>query len=162
MLRYAEAHEGPPFPIIVDAAAPGFTFSVWADPDIGTGTFFVTLSCGTPCDELDAPRVAVSASPKDGVGEEQSSLAGLQERASNFVYYAELPLAHGGMWQIRVQIDGAQGPGHATTEVEATPDGVIGPIGVFLYSLPFVAVGALWVLAAVRRRGYRGNAPPAA
>src|SRR5688572_12373430 len=39
----ALAHEGPPYPIIVDKAAGPCMLSVWADPDVGTGTFFIIL-----------------------------------------------------------------------------------------------------------------------
>src|SRR5690606_31855498 len=37
------AHEGPPFPIIVDERVGPYVVSVWTDPDIGIGTFFVVL-----------------------------------------------------------------------------------------------------------------------
>src|SRR6476659_3503198 len=39
----AAAHQGPPFPILVDQTAGPYVVSVWTDPDIGTGTFFVIL-----------------------------------------------------------------------------------------------------------------------
>ena len=39
----ALAHEGPPFPILVDQRVGPYVASVWTDPDIGTGTFFVIL-----------------------------------------------------------------------------------------------------------------------
>ena len=31
----AAAHDGPPYPILVDEALDGWTLSVWADPDVG-------------------------------------------------------------------------------------------------------------------------------
>ncbi|HEX2163472.1 MAG TPA: hypothetical protein VHM02_05945, partial [Thermoanaerobaculia bacterium] len=37
----AAAHEGPPYPIVVDRPAGPVLLSVWADPDVGTGTFHV-------------------------------------------------------------------------------------------------------------------------
>ncbi|HEX8293582.1 MAG TPA: hypothetical protein VF570_17600, partial [Pyrinomonadaceae bacterium] len=39
----AGAHEGPPYPILVDKNLGPSVASVWADPDVGTGTFFVIL-----------------------------------------------------------------------------------------------------------------------
>ncbi|MBO0721927.1 MAG: hypothetical protein J2P41_13975, partial [Blastocatellia bacterium] len=39
----ASAHEGPPFPIIVDKNIGPCVLSVWADPDVGIGTFFIIL-----------------------------------------------------------------------------------------------------------------------
>ena len=34
------AHEGPPYPILVDKTLGPCVVSVWSDPDVGTGTFF--------------------------------------------------------------------------------------------------------------------------
>ena len=39
----AHAHEGPPYPIIVDQPSGPYVITVWADPDVGVGTFYVTL-----------------------------------------------------------------------------------------------------------------------
>src|SRR6185436_18273813 len=37
------AHEGPPFPIVMDRREGPFVVSIWTDPDVGTGKFFVIL-----------------------------------------------------------------------------------------------------------------------
>jgi hypothetical protein len=56
------------------------------------------------------------------------------------------------MWKVRVLLDGSGGGGELADEVEATPDGTIGPIALIIYPLPFLAVGFLWLKAALRRR----------
>ena len=48
----ARAHQGPPFPILMDVPAGPYVASVWTDPDVGTGLFLwstassVALSVG--------------------------------------------------------------------------------------------------------------------
>jgi hypothetical protein len=56
------------------------------------------------------------------------------------------------MWKVRVVLEGKGWEGELNSEVEATPDGSIGPIAVVIYALPFLAVGILWVRAIMRRR----------
>src|SRR5215510_7571836 len=38
--RSVSAHEGPPYPIMVDKMIGPCLVSVWADPDVGIGTYF--------------------------------------------------------------------------------------------------------------------------
>jgi hypothetical protein len=40
-----------------------------------------------------------------------------------------------------------------TAQVEATPDGTLGPWASLIYLLPFLGIGLLWLKAALRRRG---------
>ncbi|MGV3720338.1 MAG: hypothetical protein ACO1SX_05450, partial [Actinomycetota bacterium] len=44
----ALAHQGPPYPIIVDRAVGPYTFTVWADPDVGTATFYMNVEGAAP------------------------------------------------------------------------------------------------------------------
>ena len=39
----AAAHEGPPYPVLVDQRVGPRLVSLWGDPDIGTATFFVVI-----------------------------------------------------------------------------------------------------------------------
>ena len=63
------------------------------------------------------------------------------------------------MWRIRALVDGPQGGGAVGNEVEATPDGTLGPGSLVLYLLPFLAVGFIWLKAVLRRR--EGSSKPA-
>lgn len=148
--RLAGAHAGPPFPILVDQKAGPYVASVWSDPDIGIGTFFVTLE--TP----EGQRPTLPKSVRIGVQPVSGRLAVAfhdaepQEvrKSEGARYFAEVPFDQGGMWKVRVEIDGAV----LGTEVEATPDGTIGPVSLVLYSLPFLAVGLIWLKAARVKR----------
>ncbi len=154
----AGAHAGPPFPILVDHRIGGWNVSLWTDPDIGTGVAFVILEApeGRQPGPLPAA-VRVGAQPVDGGLAEVSYTAEPRGRAEDRNYFTEVRFDHGGMWRLRVTLDGPDG-GSATAEVEATPDGVLGPSELLLYAMPFLAIGFLWIKAVLRRR--RPAAPP--
>lgn len=150
-VRPAGAHQGPPFPILADRRTGPYTVSVWTDPDIGTATFFVVLEA--PEDRRPPPaRVRVGVQPVSGRRAEAVFEAAPQPVRRGARYFAAVPLDRGGMWRVRVSLDGPQGRGLLTAEVEATPDGTIGPIGLVVYAVPFLAVGFLWLKAVLRRR----------
>ena len=158
----AHAHEGPPFPIIVDERVGPYAVSVWTDPDIGTGTFFVVLE---PVEGEDLPEgslVRIGVRPVSGRLDEVLYDAAPQPVRYGERHYAEVAFDHGDLWRVRVLISGPEGGGEVLAEVEATPDGTIGPIGLLLYALPFVAVGFLWVKAVMRRRtvSFRATSHP--
>jgi len=151
--RFAVAHEGPPFPLIVDQPAGPYVVSVWTDPDIGTGTFFVVLEPAEEGAAMPAPSaVEVGVRPVSGRLAEAVYAAEAQDVRYGARYYAEVTFDQGELWHVRVRIDGPGGGGTLEAEVEATPDGTIGPIGLVLYLLPFLAVGFLWLKAYLRRR----------
>jgi len=141
----AWAHQGPPFPIVEDQHAGPYTVSVWTDPDVGTGTFFVIL------DPPATVHVQIGLQPVSGRLPERTYEA--QAVRSNDRYSAAAPLDKAEMWHVRVLLDGPAGIGELKTEVEATPDGTLGPLGSLIYLLPFLGVGFLWLKAAIRRRG---------
>ena len=60
----AAAHDGPPFPLMLDEKAGPYTVSVWADPDVGTGTFFIYVDA--PGGSAKDVAVTVSVRPKSG------------------------------------------------------------------------------------------------
>lgn len=147
-----EAHEGPPFPLLVDEHVGPYVVSVWTDPDIGTGTFFVVLE---PLEGGTLPSVTtvrVGIAPASGRLPEVRYPMEPQPVRYGARYYAEVSFDRGELWQVRVLIDGSEGGGELRARVEATPDGTIGPVGLIVYLLPFLAVGFLWLKAALRRR----------
>lgn len=140
------AHQGPPFPVLVDKKVGPYTTSVWTDPDVGTGTFFVILE-GHPIVAGTRVRIAVQPVTKrlpEAVYEAEPQVEGR--------YLAKIPFDKQEMWRTRVLIDSAQGGGELVTEVEATPDGILGPWGSLVYLVPFLGVGFLWIKAVLRRR----------
>lgn len=154
----SHAHEGPPFLIITDRDMGSFVMSVWADPDIGTGTFYVVLE---PPEGETLPEdisVEFGVAPTSGRLPEKVYTAAEQSVRYGARYVAEVAFDRGELWRVRVAIDSPVGDGEATTEVEATPDGGIGPLGMVVYLLPFVAVGGLWLKAVLRKRKQRAAA----
>lgn len=154
-----QAHEGPPYPIVVDKATGPFLVSVWTDPDIGTGTFFVVLE---PLDGEDLPEnieVRVGVAPVSGRLDQVFYQAESQKVRYGARYLAEVAFDQGEWWDVEVIIDSAAGGGTVTSQVEATPDGSIGPIGMVVYLLPFLAVGFLWLKAVLRQRQAAASKP---
>lgn len=148
----AQAHEGPPFPIIVDQRIGTMLVSVWTDPDIGTGTFFVVIE---PVEGQTLPHdiaVEVGVKPVSGRLEEVRYPAEPQAVRYGARYFTEVQFDQGEWWDVRIQLRSTAGSGKLTAQVEATPDGTIGPISLVIYLLPFLAVGFLWLKAVLRRR----------
>jgi hypothetical protein len=155
----AWAHQGPPFPILVDQKAGPYVASVWTDPDVGTGIFFVVLE---PPEGKALPaktRVRIGLQPVSKRLEEEVYEAEPQKVSHGARYYAEAPLDKAEMWRVRVFLDGSEGGGELAGQVEATPDGTLGPWASLVYLLPFLGVGLLWLKAAMRRRAGGDSQP---
>jgi hypothetical protein len=149
----ARAHEGPPFPILVDQYAGPYVASVWTDPDIGIGTFFVVLEPPEGRSLPEGTRVRVGVQPVTGRLAEAMHDAAPQPVRSGERHYAEVPFDQGGKWRVRILLDSPEGGGELRAEVEPTPDGTLGPVDLLIYGLPFLAVGFLWLKAVMRSRG---------
>lgn len=146
------AHEGPPFPIVVDHEIGSMLVSIWTDPDIGTGTFFVVIERAGDAELPGDIRVQVGVRPQSGRLDEALYEAAPQQVRYGARYYAEVEFDQGEWWDVRVIIESRAGRGVITSEVEATPDGALGPFSLVLFLLPFVAVGFLWLKAALAKR----------
>jgi hypothetical protein len=155
LARPALAHYGPPFPILVDKTVGPYVASVWADPNIGTGFYYVVL---------DAPkghRLPAKTTVRIGVQPVTKRLpevfydAESQPVSQGLRFYTQVQFDKGEMWNTHVVIGGSEGGGELNTEVEATPAGILGPLGSLVYALPFLAVGFLWLKATLRRRAPR-------
>lgn len=151
LARPARAHEGPPFPIVMDHPAGPFVVSVWTDPDVGIGTFFVILAPARGTQLPDDLSVQVCVAPTSGRLPEACHPAGRQELRDKVQYYAEVSFDQQETWRVRVRVEGAGAVGEVTAEVEATPPGY-GRWDLLIYGFPFVLFGGLWLYAALRRR----------
>lgn len=157
----AAAHQGPPFPILVDQRAGPYIVSVWTDPDIGIGTFFVILETPKGSALPAGTRVQVGVQPVTKRLGEAVYEARLQPASSGSPrYFTEVPFDRGEMWRIRILVNGAAGGGTLATEVEATPAGSLGRIDLLIYLLPFLGIGFLWLKAVLRRRGSAASGKP--
>ncbi len=149
---HASAHEGPPYPIIVDKALGPCVLSVWSDPDVGTGTFFFILEPAPGGRLPDDIRIEIGVRPVTGRLPEAVYAAEREDQGGLVQFKALVPFDAEELWRVRVHLRSAQGGGEATTDVEVTPPGY-GRWDLLIYLLPFVAVGALWLRAIIKRRG---------
>jgi hypothetical protein len=152
LTRPVHAHEGPPFPLVVDHPIGSFIVSVWTDPDIGTGSFFVVIE---PSGDLDLPEdlsVKIGITPVSGRLQQVMYTAEPQKVRYGARYFTEVEFDRGEFFNVEVHIESSGGSGVISAEVEATPDGALGPFSLVIYLLPFLAVGFLWMKAVLRQR----------
>lgn len=147
------AHDGPPFPVIMDEPIPGYMVSVWADPDIGTGTFYVmTDPVESSSSPAEAPEVEVWVQPKNGRLPKSNYIARRQDLRNRIQFIAEPAFDQQEMFVVGIVVANADGKRtELLTEVEATPPG-LGPWDLAIYLFPFVMFGGLWVIAFFKRR----------
>ena len=146
----AIAHEGPPFPLFVDQKVDRYLVSVWTDPDVGTAQFFVIVS-GQNAAEVPADlRVQIGVQPVSGRLTETFYAAQRENLQQQIQYKAEVHFDAEELWRVRVRLDSAQGNAETVTTVEATPPGY-GRWDLLLYLFPFLAIGALWAIALIRK-----------
>lgn len=151
----AAAHEGPPYPILVDKSLGPSSASVWADPDVGTGTFFIILEPAPNSTLPEDIKVEIGVRPVGGRLAEVLHAAEREGVRGRVQYKAEVPFDAEGQWHVRVLLQSSRGGGEIAADVEVTPPG-LGRWDLLIYLFPFLLVGALW-LRAVTRRG-RGKA----
>ena len=149
-VRSVSAHEGPPYPLFVDRQVDRYTVSVWTDPDVGTGLFFVILG-GPQASELPSDlRVQVGVKPVSGRLPEVVYNATREDLQGQIQYRAEVQFDAQELWQVRVRLESAQGNSETTANVEVTPPGY-GRWDLLVYVMPFVAIGLLWAIAMIRK-----------
>jgi|SRR5690606_30822169 len=149
----AHAHEGPPYPIIVDQAVGPCLMSVWADPDVGIGTFFVILEPLQGKAMPDHIKVDIAVQPVTGRLPEARHPAVREELPDRVQFKAEVPFDAQEYWRVRVLLETPQGGGEAVTDVEVTPPGY-GSWDLIIYLFPFLLIGILWLRAFFRKRSY--------
>jgi hypothetical protein len=157
-VRGVGAHTGPPYTIVVDKNIGPFVVSVWADPDVGTGIFFIILD---PVPGRTLPndiKVEVVVQPVSGRLPEARYAAWRDRVRGHVQYKVEVPFDAQELWRVRVLVQSSGGNGEVTTDVEVTPPG-LGRWDLLLYLFPFLAVGVIWLRAVLKGRGRR-KAPP--
>ena len=142
-----KAHEGPPFPIVVDQKVDPYVVSIWTDPDVGTALFFVIVNAPNLPADL---RVQIGVQPVTGRLPEVFYSTVREELQGQTQYRAEVHLDAQELWRVRVRLESAAGNAETLATVEATPPGY-GRWDLLVYLLPFLAIGVLWSIAFVRR-----------
>jgi len=148
------AHNGPPFPIIVDKIVGPCKISLWTHPDIGTGTFWVIVD---PLPGKNLPgdlKVRVAVEPLSHRIPERVFDAPRDDSSAQLQYIGYVTFDRDEFIRARVLIDSARGHGDAAASVEVTP---VAPKKweLYLYLSPFVLVGFLWFRAVTTRRRKR-------
>src|SRR5205085_5700078 len=142
----AFAHNGPPFPIIVDQQVGPCIISVWTDPDIGQGSFFI-ITQGAP-NELT---VQLAVQPASGRLPEATYNAAREDLRGQVQYKTMVNFDVQEQWRVRVKLSSSKGVGETMAFVEPTPQG-FGRWDLLLYLLPFLAIGFLWLRAFATKR----------
>ena len=149
----AGAHDGPPYPVFVDQVRGPFRISVWGDPDVGIGTFFIYLE---PTGTTPLPNdcaVEMFVQPVDRHIPEAGYRATPREhRKGPLRFDAHVRFETEDSWRVRIRVSSAAGTNEVATVVAATPPGQGPVLDFILYLFPFVAIGFLFVKAALKRR----------
>ncbi len=153
----ALAHNGPPFPIIENRAVGPVTISVWTNPDVGTGSFFVLVDPRAGGKIPNDLKVDVAVQPLTGRLPEQRYAASRENLRGQVEYKALVRFDAQEMWRVRVSLSSAEGGGEAVANVQVTPPG-FGRWDMLLYLLPFLGAGFLW-FKAMRRKHRRKPKP---
>jgi len=150
----AWAHNGPPFPIMEGKKIGPYTVSVWSNPDVGTGSFFVIVDA-PPIDQVpDDLKVEVAVQPVSGRLPETKYGAWREKLRDQVQYKTTVPFDKQEEWRVRVLLASSIGGGEAQTNVQVTPPG-LGRWDLLLYLLPFLGIGILWFKAAATKRSQR-------
>ena len=145
----ALAHDGPPFPIVVDQQVGPCVISVWTDPDIGEGSFFVITQAAPPNDLV----VQVAVQPTSGRLPEATYAAVRDDSKAQVQYKTMVKFDAQENWRVRVTLQSSQGNGETVAFVEPTPEG-LGRWDLLLYLLPFLAIGFLWLRAFLSKKRF--------
>jgi hypothetical protein len=149
--QLAFAHNGPPFPIIENRPVGPVIVSVWTNPDVGTGSFFVMVDPPAGGWVPNDLKVDVAVQPVSGRLPEKQYSASRERLRGQLEYKALVPFDAEETWRVRITLASAQGGGEATANVQVTPPG-LGRWDMLLYLLPFLGAGFLWFKASTRRR----------
>jgi hypothetical protein len=156
--KQGSAHEGPPYPILVDQVIGPCIVSVWADPDVGIGTFFIILEPDQRGRIPEDITVEIGVRPISGRLAEAHYKAERESLRNRVQFKAEIPFDAQERWRTRILLKSSQGSGEAAVEVEVTPPGY-GRWDLLLYLFPFLAVGFLWLKAFLRGRSRKKTLP---
>ena len=143
----ALAHDGPPFPIVVDQQVGPCVISVWTDPDIGEGSFFVITQAAPPNDLS----VQIAVQPASGRLPEATYTAVREDLKGQVQYKTMVHFDVQENWRVRISLHSAQGSGETIAFVEPTPEG-LGRWDLLIYLLPFLAIGFIWLRAFLSKK----------
>jgi hypothetical protein len=131
--------------------------SVWTDPDTTDdgspgGQFWVTLRRADDGQPVPAATTAtVSIEPLGRSGAVHTGRAEPLDRQPT-QHFVALLMDHEGRFAVRVLVAGPLGSAQVESQVEATYDLRPPPALLFVFAIPFLLVGFLWLRLLLRRR----------
>jgi hypothetical protein len=160
---FALAHIGPPYPIMENRKIGPMTITVWSNPDVGTGSFFVIVDPPQGSSVPSDMKVQVAVQPVSRRLPEKAYGAWREELKDRVEFKTVVPFDKEETWRIRVLISSSQVNGETDTDVEVTP-ALLGRWDLLVFLLPFLGVGFLWFKAvrtklARRRRAQQKRTP---
>jgi hypothetical protein len=150
----AWAHIGPPYPIMENRKIGNLTVSVWSNPDVGEGSFFVVIDPPKGASVPSDMKVQVVVQPVSGRLPEQRYDAWREKLRNRVEFKALVPFDKEETWRVRVLLASAEVTGETDTEVPVTPT-LLGRWSLLFFLLPFLAIAALWLRAVSVRRKRR-------
>jgi hypothetical protein len=156
----ADAHDGPPFPIVSDHVTGPYSVSIWTDPDAtddgsAGGQFWVTIEASSADADIPAgTRAHVTIRPLDGAGPGLSAAAH-PVRGDVTNQFAALVMDREGRFAVRAAVEGPLGAAAVDATVDATYDLRPPAFMIAWYLMPFALVAFLWARRLVRRRAAR-------
>lgn len=160
VISEAHAHEGPPFPILVDQKFLDHKLSVWADPDTGNGLFLFYPE-GEKLNPNDYLYEVITSTKN---GEQKELLAGISMRSvdekGKFTFTVSVPFTREAIWNIQILVKNKQNGDivlDQTIPVEVTPPGP-NRLESLIYLIPFLLLGGIWIKVVIHKRK---KTPPA-
>jgi hypothetical protein len=148
-------HHGVPSRVIADQRVGPYVASVWVERDVGDGAVYVMLDAADGIAFAPPSTVRIALVPTSGrVGEvlheaHPEPVPGERSRR----YMTKVIFDRPERWNLRVIVEGSAGGGQLAARVESTSNASLGPVGLFLASVPFVLVAFVyWRAWLVRRR----------
>ncbi len=140
----AWAHIGPPYPIMQNRQVGPYKVEVWSNPDVGTGSFFITIDPPPGQPVPSDIKVQIAVQPVSKRLPEAIYGAWREKLRDRVEYKTEVPFDKEEQWHIRLILASTLGGGETATDVPVTPT-LMGRWGLLLFALPFLGVGLLWV-----------------
>ena len=140
----AWAHVGPPFPIMQNRNVGPYKVDVWSNPDVGTGSFFITIDPPPGKSVPSDIKVEIAVQPVSRRLPEASYGAWREKLRDRVEYKTEVPFDKEEQWHVRLVLASTLGGGETSTDVPVTPT-LMGRWGLLLFALPFAGVGFLWL-----------------
>lgn len=150
----AWAHIGPPYPILENRKIGDLTVSVWSNPDVGEGSFFVVIDPPKGASVPSDMKVQVAVQPVSRRLPEQRYDAWREKLRSRVEFKAVVPFDKEETWRVRILLASAQVTGETDVDVPVTPT-LLGRWSLLFFLLPFLAIAALWLRAVSVRRKRR-------